>query len=184
MRMWAELGTFQYVSAVNTPQHQQECPSKSQQFQMRCRRPHLRKLSSNSGRQTGDCYGICKFPLLQTSFPTESRVDNSNMTCFGAKALCEGCKRKMLLIVLNCKAEYVQGGFGFGQQSAPGFGAQPQAAAQGGIATNDNKQITHYTKWEEIGPSGQSQLLQMECASCILVMFFLVLLAMAQPNDR
>jgi hypothetical protein len=55
----------------------------------------------------------------------------------------------------------VQGGFGFGQQSAPSFalGGQPQAA---GIGTIDNKQLTHYTKWEEINQVGQNQLLEME----------------------
>lgn len=55
-----------------------------------------------------------------------------------------------------------QAGFGFGQQSTASFGAQPQAGAQGGIATTDNKPITHYTRWEEIAPAGQNQLLQME----------------------
>lgn len=56
----------------------------------------------------------------------------------------------------------VQGGFGFGQQNAPGFGAPSQATAQGAIGTTDNKQITHYTRWEEINEAGQNQLLQME----------------------
>lgn len=50
----------------------------------------------------------------------------------------------------------VQGGFGFGQQNV----GQPQA--QGGIATTDNKQITHYTRWDEINQAGQEQLLHME----------------------
>jgi len=32
----------------------------------------------------------------------------------------------------------------------------------GGIGTVDNKQVTHYTKWEEINQAGQNQLLEME----------------------
>lgn len=55
----------------------------------------------------------------------------------------------------------MQGAFGFGQQSAPSFtlSGQPQT---GVIGTVDNKQLTHYTKWEEINGIGQRQLLEME----------------------
>ena len=54
----------------------------------------------------------------------------------------------------------LQGGFGLGQ-SAPStaLALQPQA---GGISTVDNKQLTHYTKWEEINEVGQKQLLEIE----------------------
>lgn len=56
---------------------------------------------------------------------------------------------------------------GFGQQSAPGFllgpGQQQQPPQSAGVlATVDNKQLTHYTKWEEINPQGQKQLLELE----------------------
>lgn len=59
---------------------------------------------------------------------------------------------------------HLQSAIGFGQQSSPSFQvAQQQAPASVGVlATVDNKQLTHYTKWEEINPQGLQQLLGLE----------------------